>query len=344
MTQAKTPQEEVQAQAGKILGQVAGYVGVRTIDIGLRRGILAEIGKHPDGIGTDDLASKLGMHAFYIEVWCQSAYAAEWIDLSTVGKYSLAPHMDKLLLDNVFPGDVGGLPAVLLSKEMFGSFDDNLESGDPLWWDKCSPEFIKGVMNTGRAFYNRLIPNGVAKIAGLEDKLNAGARVLELASGSGFGLVKMASQYPKSTFVGLDGDAFSLGLAKEAVEAAGVADRVSFVKSWFEDIDHDSEFDVCVISISMHECRDIDKVTTNVLRALKPDGVFVISDFPFPETTEGTRTVPARVMCGIQFFEALIEDQLLPTKAYVDLLGKHGFRDVAAFDMTPVHAVTHGVK
>jgi SAM-dependent methyltransferase len=344
MTQATTPQQEIQQQAGKVMAQVAGYIGVRTIDIGLRRGILAEIGKHPDGIAHGELAKKLGMDAFYVEVWCQSAYAAEVIDLSADRKFSLAPHMDKLLLDNDFPGYIGGMPAVLLSKEMFGTFDENLESGDPLWWDKCSPEFIKGVQNTGRAFYNRLIPNGMSKIAGLEEKLNAGAHVLELATGAGFGLTKMATQYPKSTFVGLDGDAFSLGLAKEAITDAGASNRVSFVKSWFEDIDHDSEFDACVINISMHECRDIEKVTAKVHQALKPDGVFVISDFPFPETTEGTRTVPARIMCGIQFFEALIEDQLLPTQAYVDLLGKQGFRNVESFDITPAHAVTHGVK
>ena len=99
---------------------------------------------------------------------------------------------------------------------------------------------------------------------------------------------------------------------------------------------------MALINVSMHECRDLDKVTTNVLRALKPDGYFVISDFPFPDSTEGCRTVPARVMCGIQFFEALIDDQLLPTQAYVDLLGQHGFRNVGAFDLTPVHAVTYG--
>ena len=49
-------------------------------------------------------------------------------------------------------------------------------------------------------------------------------------------------------------------------------------------------------------------------------------------------------MSGIQFFEAMIDDQLLPTQAYVDLLNKHGYRDVGSFDMTPVHAVTYGQK
>ncbi len=49
-------------------------------------------------------------------------------------------------------------------------------------------------------------------------------------------------------------------------------------------------------------------------------------------------------MCGIQFFEALIDDQLIPTKAFIDLLNKHEFKDVKTFEITPVHAVTYGIK
>ena len=49
-------------------------------------------------------------------------------------------------------------------------------------------------------------------------------------------------------------------------------------------------------------------------------------------------------MCGIQFFDALIGDQLLRTQAYVEVLGRNGFRNVDAFDITPVHAVTFGMK
>ncbi len=51
MTQPEQSAEEVQQaihqQAGKLLSQVAGYVGVRTIDIGLRFGLLEEIAKQP---------------------------------------------------------------------------------------------------------------------------------------------------------------------------------------------------------------------------------------------------------------------------------------------------------
>ena len=94
----------------------------------------------------------------------------------------------------------------------------------------------------------------------------------------------------------------------------------------------------------MHECRDIDRVTQNVLAALKPGGVFVISDFPFPDSADGLRTLPARVMSGIQYFEALIGDQLLSTGYFVDLLRRHGFRDVEGIDITPVHNLICGTK
>lgn len=94
----------------------------------------------------------------------------------------------------------------------------------------------------------------------------------------------------------------------------------------------------------MHECRDIDKVTKNVYNALKPGGSFVISDFPFPETPQGLRSVSGRIMSGIQFFEALIGDQLLSTQTYIDLLHKHGFKDVKSLDLTPTHVVVYGQK
>ncbi len=51
-----------------------------------------------------------------------------------------------------------------------------------------------------------------------------------------------------------------------------------------------------------------------------------------------------RIMTGVQFFEAQIDDQVLSVDDYVTLLGKHGFGDVDWFEITPVHAVIHGRK
>ena len=114
--------------------------------------------------------------------------------------------------------------------------------------------------------------------------------------------------------------------------------------STLEELDVSWKYDAVLINASMHECRDINKVTNNVRSALRPGGYFVISDFPFPDSIEELRTAPAQVMCGIQFVEALIGDQLLSTRTYIDLLRKHRFHDVGAFDLSPVHVVIYGQK
>ncbi len=68
----------------------------------------------------------------------------------------------------------------------------------------------------------------------------------------------------------------------------------------------------------------------------------MISDFPFPDTDEALRSVPGRIMTGIQFFEAQIDDQLLPRSYYDGLLRRHGFTDLGSAALTPMHAITWG--
>ncbi len=343
--QASVPDPElIKQQAGKLLNNAAGFVAFNTVEIGLRHGLIREIASNPEGLTSGALAESAGLNPFYVDVWCLSAYAAELLEVDGSQRYSLGPHLATLLLDQDSPAYMGGSFLVLGQPEIFDQFSANLPSGNELWWSDCSPDFIDAVSKTGRAFYNRLIPGGLQQVPGLADQLDGAGAILELACGVGTGLVRLARTYPETTLVGVDGDAFSIARAQENVGEAGLADRVELIESPLEEFDRSDEFDACVINISMHECRDIERVTDNVHRALRPAGHFVISDFPFPETPDGLRSPPGRFMSGIQFFEALIGDQLLPTRAFTELLEGHGFRDVGSFDLTPVHAVTFGRK
>jgi hypothetical protein len=46
-------------------------------------------------------------------------------------------------------------------------------------------------------------------------------------------------------------------------------------------------------------------------------------------------------MSGIQYFEAQIDDHLLPRAAYDELLTRHGVRDLGLPGLSPMHAVTY---
>lgn len=338
---ASSPAPTVPQQAAVLVPQVAGYVGHRTVAIGLRSGMVAALAEAPAGLSADDLAERLGLDPFYVGVWCRAAFAAAVCERDG-GTYRLAPHMATLLLDTASPAYMGGVFMVLEQDEVFGRFERELASGERMWWDDCSPEWIAGVAGTGTPFYTRLVPGGLAQVPGLADRLAAGGRVVDTACGAGVGVVRLAEHYPACEIVGVDGDRHSLDTAAARVAAAGLHDRVSFVHSPLEELQLDWPATLVVNNISMHECRDIDVVTRAVKASLEPGGWFVISDFPFPDSDEALRSGPGRVMSGIQFFEAQIDDQLLPRRSYRELLERHGFSDIGSFELTPMHGVTHG--
>jgi SAM-dependent methyltransferase len=342
-----TPQEQVP----RLLAHVAGFVAHRTIALGLRSGLIGALAAAGRPVSADELAQQLALDPFYVAVWCRAAHASGVLDrpheslpepAGMDGAYRLAPHLDTLLLDAEHPGYVGGVFTVLEQDEVFDRFERSLASGERLWWDGCSADWISGVAGTGAPFYTRLVPGGLARVPGLAARLQAGGHLVDIACGSGTGLLRLARTYPNCTITGVDGDQHSLAEAARRLAEAGVAERCRLVHSPLEELSLDEPATCITNNISMHECRDIERVTANVLAALEPGGWFVISDFPFPDTVDGLRSVPGRVMAGIQVFEAQIDDQLLPRARYDELLSRHGFTDLGTAQLSPVHAITFG--
>lgn len=331
----------IRDQAPLLLNQAAGYVGHRMIGIGLRNGLIETLAENPDGLIPEELAEQTGCDPFYVKVWCRSALATQVCRRS--GEiYQLAPHMKTLLLDQNSPAYVGGIFQGFEQEEVFDNFEQVLESGEHTWWDECSPEWISSVAATSAPFYLRFIPGGLSQVPGLTDRLESGGRIVDTSCGTGEGLVRLAEHYSNCEIVGVDGDEFSTELAAKRVNEAGFSDRVSLRVSPLEEMSLDEPATLVINNVSMHECRDIDRVTQNIREALEPGGWFVISDFPFPDSVEGLSSVPGRIMAGIQFFEAQIDAQLLPRSAYDELLTKHEFTDLGNAELAPVHALTWG--
>jgi len=340
----ETQDPTIRDQAAKVLALVAGYAGARTIELGLAHGLIETLARHPGGMSSEGLAAETGLDAFNVGVWCRAGLANDILDRTEAGGFRLARHLDTVLLDRGSAAYVAGTLSVLVQPEVFDGFAATLASGERMWWDQCSSAFIDGVSGSGGAFYVRLIPDGLRRVPGLEGRLGAGARILDAACGSGVGLVRLAEAFPLARIVGTDGDAYSLKLAADRLREHRLADRIDLIHTPLEELDRRDEFDLVISNISMHECRDLALVTRNIKRALRQDGYLVISDFPFPETDDGLRTVAGRIMAGIQFFEARIDDQLLPVSAYLEMLERHDFRDIGSFELTPVHAVTYAQR
>lgn len=338
-------QPELAQQSAKLLGFYSGYFATWTIDLGLRAGLWQHLAERPGGVTAEELATDLGLDPLYTRVWARSAYAAGLLDADDGRTYTLAPHIDTLLLNTDAPGYLGGLARVGIAlRDTFTDLREFIKTGQREWWSDMTPEFIQAVGDAGQSFYRRMINGVIPQLPDVQSRLDAGCIVLDLACGVCNGPAKMAQAYPNTSFIAVDGDRYTLDLARQNVADRGMAGRFEFIHSPLEDLSLTGRADIAIINISLHEARDIGRVVANAHRALRPGGTFLVSEFPFPETLEGCRALPGQIMSGIQFFEAHIGCQLLPSARFAELLREAGFQGVNVIDVTPVHAVIHGVK
>ena len=347
MSEEERPQkpipEQIKEAASKIIGYFGGYFATWTIDIGIRAKLFEVISTYSDGITSEDLAKETGLNFLYIDVWCRNAFGAELLDMKD-DRYILSPAMSEVLLNRDSPAYVTGTAQVLVGlREVFASLREWIKTGEHSWWDAAPREFVDAVAESSRSFYTRLL-NFVEGNTDIRNKLAEGGTLLEIGVGYGTGLIRFAELYPNAKLIGVDGDTYSLEQSKLNFAQKKMDNRSRFVRSTFEDYAESEVTDVALINISLHEARDIKRTAAAMYRALKPSGVIIVSEFPYPDTKEGLRTPPARVMSGIQYFEAIIDDQLLPTREFVSLLTDAGFRDIKAVDLTPIHTVIIGHK
>ena len=335
---------EVSEQAAKVLGPLSGTATIWALDLGLRLGVFEHLATTPAGATADEVAAALGLDPAYTHVVLRAAYAGEVLDRSG-DKYLLAEHMPTLLLNDDAPAYLGGaIKTFVALRETYLDLRTLARTGEREWWSDFDPEWIDAVGENGQTYYRRLLNVVVPKLPTVAAALERGARYLDLACGVCRGPAKIVNAFPAATVTAVDGDAYTLEVAEREMKELGIGDRFTYVHSMLEDLDIQGGHDLAVINISLHEARDIPRVVSRAYDALDEGGTFLVSEFPFPEHEEDCRTVPGRLMCGVQFFESHIGCALLPTARFVEHLTAAGFRDVGVIEVTPMHVVIHGTK
>lgn len=334
---------QIADQAPKITGPLTGLATTWALDLGLRTGVFAHLRDH-GACTADEVAGALGIDPLYAKVLLRAAFAAEVLDRHQ-DRYGLAEHMATLLLDADAPSYLGGaIQTFVALRETYLDLRTFTRTGEREWWSDFDPEWIAAVGENGQTYYRRVLDAVVPHLPAVQAVLERGARYLDLACGVCRGPAKVARAFPATTVTAVDADDYTLEVAEREIKEAGLGDRFRFHRSFLEDLDLDGGHDLAVINISLHEARDIERAVERAHAALAPGGTFLVSEFPFPEDEDDCRSIPGRLMCGVQFFEAHIGCQLLPTSRFIDLLEGAGFRAVGAIPVTPMHVVVHGTR
>ncbi len=113
--------------------------------------------------------------------------------------------------------------------------------------------------------------------------LPPGARVLDLATGTGDVAIAIATAHPDAHVIGLDPSARMLEVGREKVSAAGLGDRVSMIEG---DAEHlalpDASFDAVTMAFGIRNVPDRPRALAEAVRVLRSGGVLGILELGEP--------------------------------------------------------------
>jgi ubiquinone/menaquinone biosynthesis C-methylase UbiE len=292
-------------QAMKIFEWAAGAASLRMAYYGLRMGFFRAIADAPGGLTVEQLAEHTGLDERYVRAWAKTALAGELLEYrADTARFSMAPFMDQLLLDDDdFQYSAGLVTNHAVESRLADRVAECFSSGEGIPFVDYGSEMVETIHAFSKAAYELFLPSVLLpELPALKQRLANGGTILELGCGAGAGLVSLARTFPECTVTGLDPDATSIALAREKIETAGLSEHVHAEEMRGEDLTSEDAFDFIYTQISLHEMDDARIVLANARRALKEDGLLLITEIRGPERVEECRGTYNAVLAHIDLF------------------------------------------
>jgi len=109
--------------------------------------------------------------------------------------------------------------------------------------------------------------------------------ILDIATGTGDLAILMAAT-SATKIIGLDLSAGMLEVGKKKVAEKHLSDKIEMVLGDSENIPYgDNHFDAITVSFGIRNFENLEKGLSEILRVLKPNGIFVILETSIPEKT-----------------------------------------------------------
>ena len=225
-----------------------------------------------------ELAEATGTAERYVREWLRSQAAGGYVTYDGDGdRYDLSPEQAFVLADEDSPAFMPGAFQTGTAAIRSGpKLADAFRTGEGVGWHEHDDGVFHGVERFFAPGYAaELVSNWIPALDGVEAKLKAGGRVIDVGCGHGAPTILMAEAYPDSTFVGVDYHEASIAVARERAEAAGVADRVAFEVATARGYGGD-EYDLVTMFDCLHDMGDPVGAAAHVAETLAADGTWMI--------------------------------------------------------------------
>jgi 2-polyprenyl-3-methyl-5-hydroxy-6-metoxy-1,4-benzoquinol methylase len=274
--QAQPDQAAVEAATMQMVGYLAGAAITAGVMLGNQLGfytILAGAGP----LTAAELASRAGTSERLTREWLDSQAAGRILTYAAAADtYELDDATAMVVADDTSPVFLAGGLGVVRTYYMDMDHVADAARGDGgFGWDEHHHGLFEG---TGRFFrqgyLNFLTSAWIPSIGGLVEKLEAGARVLDVGCGVGYSSIFIAEAFPNVTVTGVDYHPGSIELAREQAAASPAADRLSFGVA--DATSYEGEYDLICFFDCLHDLGDPVGAAQHAKRHLVKDGVVML--------------------------------------------------------------------
>jgi SAM-dependent methyltransferase len=261
---------------GKVVGDVAGAMGVFMAFIGDQAGVYRTIDEAGPST-VDELARKTGLNPKYLHEWLGANAAAGYLSYDSASeRFSLSIEQALVFTREGQPDCMQGFfQAVVAQYETHAKAVKTFISGKGRPWSQQSGCCFCATDRFFRPGYAaNLVDNWIPTLDGVKAKLEAGAKIADIGCGYGSSSILLAQAYPKSKVFAFDFHEPSIVEARKKAKATGVS-NVRFGVASAQDFPG-KDFDFACIFDALHDMGDPVGAASHVRKALKPDGTFML--------------------------------------------------------------------
>lgn len=342
MTEPQADGQAIAEFTGRVLGDTSAAAAVVMAALGDRLGLFKSLAA--DGPATSaELAARTGCDERYVREWLRGMTSAGYLTRTGDDFVLPAAHAPVLATE---PGPVffGGVHQELLGAlQRYHELADAFRSGSGIDPAELDEDVWTGTSRfTAQWHENMLVQIWLPLLPQVQAKLEAGARVADIGTGSGHALRTLARKYPKGRYVGYDEHAPAIDRARDAADSDGLNERVRF-----EVLDAANglpeKFDIITTFDVLHDAVDPLAVLRAIHEALNPDGRYVCLDINCADDPDANQGPIATLFYGFSLLYCMTTSLArggaglgtlgLPEATLRELAGDAGFSAVRRIEM-----------
>ncbi len=283
MSTATTPSldlNKLNAFIGQFVTDLGAAVHTGMVVIGEKLGLYKALAGNP--MTSAQLAARTGTDERYVREWLSSQAAGGYVTYDAkTGLFGLNDEQAFALASEDSPAYLpGAFELALASLAAVPRITESFRTGAGMGWHEHQEGVFHGCEKFFRPGYAaNLVSSWIPALDGVQEKLQAGARVADVGCGQGASTILLAQAFPNSRFFGFDYHDQSIAAARRSAERNGVADRVTFEVASAKNFPG-KDYDLVAVFDCLHDMGDPQGAAAHVRGSLAPGGTWMIVE-PF---------------------------------------------------------------